>query len=50
MMQACIAAFAPDPLEFMIEFLTKEIEGRRSLRTQDRGNTRWERKQICTRK
>ena len=25
MMQACIAAFAPDPLEFMIEFLTKEI-------------------------
>ena len=28
MMQACIAAFAPDPLEFMIEFLTKEIEGR----------------------
>lgn len=28
MMQACIAAFAKDPLEFMIEFLTKEIEGR----------------------
>ena len=40
MMQACIAAFAKDPLEFMIESSPRRSRGGRSRCQRDRGNTR----------